>query len=451
MRSYFTSKPGFAILVFLCCFFAVISSANAQAYLSVQGILTKTDGTAVDDDVYTLKFILWKSETGTSAAEKAWEESISGVETVGGVYSVVLGNNGTALTAAFDQVYWLGVSINGGQELSPRPLLTHSPYALSLLGQSNTFPSTGKVKADWITAKSGGPGVGGYSFQTGGATDGGLFSTTAGRVSLYTNNTERLKVETNVTVSAPLVATGISNLQGKVTLGTDLATDGQVFIKSDKGYCFKKNDGTEDASGGLFRYYVNDGSVLLKGGSPNTNITITADQIYFSGINAGGGTYPLKWNNQTGAVTYDNSSRRYKENITPLTDDFSLILKSKPKRYTRPGNPNNWELGYIAEEMDSIGLHNLVLYENDGKVVGGFNYEKMILYVTEVLKTQDAAIKELKAQNANLTAELSALKQNEKPASVPEKTSAALSNELEQRLNDMSKRLQELEAALGKR
>lgn len=83
---------------------------------------------------------------------------------------------------------------------------------------------------------------------------------------------------------------------------------------------------------------------------------------------------------------YDNSSRRYKEKITPLTDKFDKILEVQPKTYTRPGeDPDYWELGYIAEEFDELGLKKLVSYDEEG-LPSAINYTKMTLYVVEVLK-----------------------------------------------------------------
>ena len=61
-----------------------------------------------------------------------------------------------------------------------------------------------------------------------------------------------------------------------------------------------------------------------------------------------------------GEIGYDNSSRRYKSNISPLYDDWKKILGAQPVKYDRPASPGDWEYGYIAEEMDSIGLKNLV-------------------------------------------------------------------------------------------
>jgi hypothetical protein len=48
---------------------------------------------------------------------------------------------------------------------------------------------------------------------------------------------------------------------------------------------------------------------------------------------------------------------------------------------------NYWEYGYIAEEVDSIGLTNLVTYDTTG-LSNGVNYEKMVLYLTEMVKLQ---------------------------------------------------------------
>ncbi len=106
----------------------------------------------------------------------------------------------------------------------------------------------------------------------------------------------------------------------------------------------------------------------------------------------------MQYNTTTGEIGYDNSSRRYKTNISSLVDDWGKILKSHPVRYDRPTSPGVWEYGYIAEEMDSIGLRNLVSYDQEG-FPENFNYEKMILYVTELLKEHEIQIQILQQKN----------------------------------------------------
>ncbi|HOC31510.1 MAG TPA: tail fiber domain-containing protein, partial [Armatimonadota bacterium] len=83
--------------------------------------------------------------------------------------------------------------------------------------------------------------------------------------------------------------------------------------------------------------------------------------------------------------------------------DFSKLLQAEPKTYTRPGNPEQWEIGYIAEDIDALGLKPLVMYDQQGRP-DSLNYEKMVLYLAEIAKSQQKEIDALKAQVAALTA-----------------------------------------------
>ena len=132
-------------LFFTLCLLLVALSADltAQATLSVQGTIQKSFGAAVDDGTYSLTFKLYTTESG-NVPPAVWTETQPDVEITGGVYSVVLGSV-NPLTAAFNQTYYLGITVGTGTELTPRAQLTSSPYALSLIGQSNIFPSTGNV------------------------------------------------------------------------------------------------------------------------------------------------------------------------------------------------------------------------------------------------------------------------------------------------------------------
>ena len=151
MSKSFRSQWGLTLVfLFFGCFGATLLRAQ-NAALTVQGILKKADGSAVPDDVYKLYFAFYDLEAG---GNKIWEEVINDVETTGGVYSVVLGVNGTPLTAAFDVPYYLSVRIGSAsaQELLPRPRLSAAPYALALRGQDNVIPSTGNIQVYGVTA-----------------------------------------------------------------------------------------------------------------------------------------------------------------------------------------------------------------------------------------------------------------------------------------------------------
>lgn len=498
-------KQSFSSLLAAMLLFVAGNLFSQSAALSVQGVLTKSDGTAVDDAQYSVVFQLW---TDASAGTKVHEET-KNIQTIGGVYSALLGENGFQPTATFNQVYYLGVVV-GGTSLTPRPRLTHAPYTLAVIGQNNQFTSTGAVKADGYQANSGAPDVGianrGYSFRGTGDFDGGLFSYADDQVSLYTNATERIKVtsgltelkSTNTNTNALFtyghahsssgfwwhnngsgqftgmgLGNGVLNLrandqerlvlwndgsnyyrtpngshifdQGNVSMSGDLKVFGNYvagngvsnagtgFFKArvsnasnSGGFTFYTPGGTDDFDSGVFSPH--DGEVHIRSNG-NTRINIGSNGAnYISGhteISLGTGNlhlHDMKPKGTTGnprniaidlsngRIFEESSSRRYKKNIRTLTEDFRLILKSRPVIYNRFEDPADidtskfYELGYIAEEMDSIGLKKLVQYDEDGQI-GSFNYDKMILYAVEVLKMQDADIVQMKAELAAIQAE----------------------------------------------
>ena len=125
-------------------------SLHAQTNLSVQGTIQNFNGSAVDNGLYDVIFKLYTTDAGGTAL---WSETQS-LSVTGGVYSALLGAV-NPLTVPFDQAYYLGITLPGGPELTPRSRLTSSPYALSLIGQSNIFPSTGAVGVGTTTPTAG--------------------------------------------------------------------------------------------------------------------------------------------------------------------------------------------------------------------------------------------------------------------------------------------------------
>ena len=232
-------RLAYLLLLGACIFATTTLQAQTNPTLSIQGILKKSNGVAVDDGTYSLTFKLYTQETGGSIV---WQETQAGVEVNSGIYNAVLGAV-NPLTAAFDQLYYLGVTV-GSTELTPRVLLTSAPYALSLIGVNNKFSSSGAITADsariatnlvvggnlptthsvvavgGYLARGGAPGLNGannngYAFDgNSGDKDSGLFSTADGKVSLYANNAEVLAATPgNVAVTGSVNANnvGINN------------------------------------------------------------------------------------------------------------------------------------------------------------------------------------------------------------------------------------------------
>ena len=125
---------------------------------------------------------------------------------------------------------------------------------------------------------------------------------------------------------------------------------------------------------------------------------LTANRIETSGISTTtlhasrlrniGDQKNVQYNSSTGEIGYDNSTRRDKTNITPLMDDFGKILQLQPRKYTRPQQPDAWEIGYIAEEAKTLGLDHLLFYDEDHQP-DGINYRKLCLYLVEIVREHE--------------------------------------------------------------
>ncbi len=109
-----------AVIVFL------MQSLTAQVpqTLSYQGVLASSEGNPAGDGSYEMQFNLYtESESGSSL----WSETQT-VYVSEGVFNVILGSE-NPLNLPFNELYYLGISINGDPELSPRLPLTASAYS----------------------------------------------------------------------------------------------------------------------------------------------------------------------------------------------------------------------------------------------------------------------------------------------------------------------------------
>jgi hypothetical protein len=185
--------------------------------------------------------------------------------------------------------------------------------------------------------------------------------------------------------------------------GISHPSDGQLIIYTDGKPRLQMNSFGADVYDGL---YV--------GGTTYLN-----SPVYIGGLPYIGDYRNVQYNDSTGQLGWDNSSRRYKTDIQPLRDDFMKLLQMEAKTYTRPWNRDRREIGFIAEDFDDAGLKRLVWYEKDGKTPDGINYTKIVVYLTEVAKIQQKRIEtlesrldqiaDLKAENTQLKAELASL------------------------------------------
>jgi hypothetical protein len=94
--------------------------------LSYQGVLKDSVGNPVPDGNYAMAFALYDTPSG---GEPYWMEQDS-VPVKDGVFNVILGKLVSLGEVSFDTPYWLGISLTGSPEMTPRVELSAAPYAL---------------------------------------------------------------------------------------------------------------------------------------------------------------------------------------------------------------------------------------------------------------------------------------------------------------------------------
>ena len=178
--------------------------------------------------------------------------------------------------------------------------------------------------------------------------------------------------------------------------GSDASLSGHGYLML--GYEFSSN------------LIIDNNEIMARNNGQSAPLYLNHDggAIYAKGIRNIGDHKNMQFNSSTGEIGWDNSSRRYKMKIETLQDDWTKVFDARPVKYCRPTSPDRWEYGYIAEEMDSICLTNLVGYDEFG-LPDDVKYDRMVLYLTELLKMQNMRSLELQDQINKLEAKLDQL------------------------------------------
>jgi hypothetical protein len=139
----FMKRLSFILLIVFI--FIQATSAQIPHTISYQGILTDAGGTPVADGNYNLTFKLYNVSTGGSAL---WTESQE-VTVANGIFNVILGRV-TPLNLAFDRIYWLGITVGSGSELTPRIEMTSSAYSLQAAAVADSCITSVNIADDQV-------------------------------------------------------------------------------------------------------------------------------------------------------------------------------------------------------------------------------------------------------------------------------------------------------------
>jgi len=235
-----------AIFIF-CSSFAF---GQNLAVLNVQGVVRDEKGGAVEDGDYDFIFNIYDVEEGGTAI---WTDPQT-LTVASGVYSANLGDSdngyksfdeGVSGVLAFDVPYFVGIEFNGDAEISPRIRLTSAPYALSLQGTDNIFPSSGNVGVNTPSPTSqlhvvGDAEIDGAISVTGDAEIDGAISVTGnaeidGAISTAGNISAGEKIDVNRSANS---------IESKVTFNTNSTEDYSIGQAVDSDNLYVKHGAT---------------------------------------------------------------------------------------------------------------------------------------------------------------------------------------------------------------
>ena len=304
-------------IVAIVCF-AMVSSVFAQVprQISYQGVIVDNLGAAIADGNHVITIKFYDAATGGPVL---YSEPIAATS-VKGLVSVILGVQAALPPSLiFNSQYFIGISVDGGTEMSPRTAMTTVPYALhAAVADQATSLSTGVVNsintqtgaltlvgaggttitntAGVVTISSsggGGSGIQGVQNTDGtmtitnpngptatiGLADGGITA-----VKLGTGSVTTAKIAANAVGSVQIAGLAVGTPQladGAVTsakVGSGVATNGQLLTANGIG---GTSWTTVAGGGGLTLPYA--GTVINAGNAFSVTNTGGGNAIYGKG------------------------------------------------------------------------------------------------------------------------------------------------------------------------
>jgi len=275
------------------------------------------------------------------------------------------------------------------------------------VGIGTTSP-TQKLDVNGATRLNGEVGVGSapsasYKLYVDSGAIGGVYSTTTGLIPAYFRSTDTssggLSIFFEKDSASPAASDDIANLRFRGNNSVSAITEYVRLSATIADPTNASEDGTLSLTtmkAGVLaervRYSSADGFYIVDG-------TFRAPDVYAFNV---GATFRSAYINSTGQFGGLTSSIRYKENIEESAYGLDELMQLRSVTFNYKSDPTSARsLGFIAEEVDAIGLRELVSYNEENKPET-VHYELMTALLTKAIQEQQAMIEDLKARVAAL-------------------------------------------------
>jgi hypothetical protein len=130
----------------------------------------------------------------------------------------------------------------------------------------------------------------------------------------------------------------------------------------------------------------------------------TAD-IYAGGLvinpsrRTSSGSANCVWETSAGIFFRSTSSIKYKKNVNDAEYGLNEVMQLRPVTYQGKAEVDGEKVfgGFIAEEVDAIGLKEFVVYDENNEP-DSLGYDRMVSLLTKAIQEQQAIITDLKTR-----------------------------------------------------
>jgi hypothetical protein len=147
--------------------------------------------------------------------------------------------------------------------------------------------------------------------------------------------------------------------------------------------------------GGLDIRTASNYIVLSDGdGNPRMSFNSTGKPVIYN-MDAGAGTNALRYSTSTGAITYDTSSARYKDNIRDSKYGLADVMQMRSAQFEYKDDGRS-DVGLIAEELQPI-IPELVGTDKEGRA-DSVSYDRIVSVLVKAIQELKQEVDSLKAQ-----------------------------------------------------